>query len=80
MHEELETRAAPMAKKTTRKYSTAEDKARAKRIERLAMRLWIAADQIGQVWRDAEWPGDIDQLRSMERVLMSLEEGLRDSA
>jgi hypothetical protein len=63
-----------------KKRATAEDKARAKRIERLAMRLWIAADQIGQVWRDAEWPSDIDQLRSMEHALMSLrEEGLRNS-
>lgn len=70
----------PPQNSITRKRATAEDKARAKRIERLAMRLWVAADQIGQVWRDAEWPGDIDQLRSMERVLMSLEEGLRDSA
>lgn len=79
MSEQVERK--PPQNSITRKRATAEDKARAKRIERLAMRLWIAADQIGQVWRDAEWPSDIDQLRDMERVVMSLrEEGLRNSA
>jgi hypothetical protein len=72
------------AEKAQRKpRATAEEKARAKRIERLAFRLRIAYEQIGQVWRDADFPElavDLTELRTIEKQLVLAEDKLLDSA
>ena len=70
----------PEAEKARKPRATAEDKARAKRIERLAFRLAMAQEQIGQVWRDADFNGDIQVLKGFEVALFDQEQKLRDSA
>jgi hypothetical protein len=55
------------------KRRTAEERARAERIKRLAFRLAIAREQIGQVWRDAEYPETVEELRAMEVSLGRIE-------
>ncbi len=70
----------PETEKARRPRATAEDKARAKRIERLAMRLWIAAEQIGQVWRDAEYVGDVTMLKAYESSLLREEQRVLNSS
>lgn len=60
---------------------SSEDRARgAKRLE-MVMRLQIAREQVGEVWRDAGSPPQMEaKLREIERDLMGCEKVLRDTA
>jgi hypothetical protein len=62
------------------KRRTAEERAKAERIKRLAFRLAIAREQIGQVWRDADYNDVVEPLREMELALANREQKLLESA
>jgi hypothetical protein len=62
------------------KRHTAKERAKSERIKRLAFRLVIAREYVGQVWRDADYDGAVDKLREIERSIEMEAQRLLESA